>query len=41
MAELLTCRRLTKQVGGDTASGREAMADTNLPDPVHAQTAFP
>ena len=32
MAELLTCCRLTKQVGGNTASVREAMADTNLPD---------
>ena len=42
MAELLTCCRLTKQVGGNTDSVREAMADTNLPDrPVHSQTAFP
>ena len=40
MAELLTCRRLTEPVGGNTAG--EAMADTNLPDrPVYPQTAFP
>ena len=42
MAELLACCRLTKQVGGDTASVRQAMVDTNLPDrPAHSQTAFP
>jgi hypothetical protein len=32
MVELLTCCRLTKQVGGNSASVRETMADTNLPD---------
>ena len=41
MVELLTCRRLTKQVGGDTASVREVMADTNLPERAHSQTIGP
>ena len=39
MAELPGCCRLTKQVGGNTASVREAMVDTNLPDrPVGSET---